>query len=500
MKLFLGKKKYLLCPKTSILYFLIFILLFALLIVILEFLILNSLKKESILSYSDNWAQENHLININNYYKRGLDNITDNSSLIWRDKAFNVIDKKTTSKRILVVGDSFVWGDGYANMNDIWWRRLQRELVKRNYYDVEVIALGLNGLNSREELEMLKKVLRKYNPDIVVWGYVTNDPDEYMVKLVENENNISYETPKDTDIILNLLYFLKSSFPNLTSQLFKARTAKLSINLNKSDSPKTLYNYDDWELALLRGNNFEQYKKTVNEISSFIRHNNEIPVFFITLPTSPSGDRYYIRYKKILCLFKSNNIKMYDLLPKFIEEFPIFEAHNWSINPANGHPGVLTNDYYSKQVVNILEKDYPKCLPKKYSGHRPSELFINDWVPMDKDIKQNGTTISFDYPTDTANFLSMPYGYKYFQLNLSYPVKVKKIIIEGKYLSSARLDIKYDDPIDLKVYQLGFKKGQKLSWTNFDKEKLVNSVKVSANFNSDEDRNIIIKVITEGNN
>jgi hypothetical protein len=47
----------------------------------------------------------------------------------WRSAGISpALTKASGKSRILVIGDSFVWGDGYVNANDIWWRQLEREL------------------------------------------------------------------------------------------------------------------------------------------------------------------------------------------------------------------------------------------------------------------------------------------------------------------------------------------------------------------------------------
>ena len=60
------------------------------------------------------------------------------------------------SHRIVVIADSFSWGDGLANINDVWWRQIERELERRGYTDVEVLALGWNGAQTKEELAWLR--------------------------------------------------------------------------------------------------------------------------------------------------------------------------------------------------------------------------------------------------------------------------------------------------------------------------------------------------------
>lgn len=543
MKLLDNKKRYRLFPFQSLIYLICFVTIILLLISFLENYIPKTIKGKNISnSYRTKDIKENQLININNHYKMGfkltndasnciwpqdtyfLDNPNTYNNLcsssndlifykknysndfIWRSKSFVVKPEKANRKRILVIGDSFVWGDGYANMNDIWWRKLQRELVKRGYYNTEVLALGWNGFNTLEEFEYLKAIFKKYNPDIIIWDYVINDPDTGVIKpentRLENiiKQDIDSGLIKNPDKFLVFLSSLEKKLPNISKQLFKARVKNLEKYQPITDSSNIVYGYENWELALLKGENFKRYKGIVQQISSFAKENPNTKIFFVSLPGWPCREYYGPRFKKITQLYKSNNLNFYDLLPKMENKFG---RNNWgyviwSINPANNHPGVIVTDFYAKQTADILEKDYLQYLPKKYTGQKPNEPFVNDWVPMTFDIKQNGTNLSFDYPIDTEDCLSFPHGYKYVQLNLSYPEKIKKIIMEGQNLSSARLDITYENPkIAPKVYQLGLKKGKMLIWNDFDNKNLVNTIRISCNFKTNNNKKLKLRIITQ---
>jgi hypothetical protein len=123
------------------------------------------------------WYWEDKRINLNN----DLKSLSCVKNTVWISKGFPVDLNRKKSKRILVTGDSFVWGDGYANMNDLWWRQLERELARRGYGQIEVIAMGYPGLSTRDQLHAAMLVVPKFKPDLIIWGYTTNDPDEKMV-------------------------------------------------------------------------------------------------------------------------------------------------------------------------------------------------------------------------------------------------------------------------------------------------------------------------------
>src|SRR4029434_5090068 len=89
-------------------------------------------------------------------------------------------------RTILVLGDSFVWGPPYLSLNHLWWRQLMIELERRGYRQVRVVAAGHSGWSTHRELECLEELLGEVKPDLVIWGYVTNDPDEKLIPQISD--------------------------------------------------------------------------------------------------------------------------------------------------------------------------------------------------------------------------------------------------------------------------------------------------------------------------
>ncbi|MCA9478408.1 MAG: SGNH/GDSL hydrolase family protein, partial [Nanoarchaeota archaeon] len=79
--------------------------------------------------------------------------------------------------RIIVIGDSVAYGWGVDTLNESFARVLERNLndgaVNKTY---EVIVLAVPGYSSSQELELLDTQAKKYDPDLIIWSYVLNDP------------------------------------------------------------------------------------------------------------------------------------------------------------------------------------------------------------------------------------------------------------------------------------------------------------------------------------
>jgi len=60
--------------------------------------------------------------------------------------------------RAVILGDSFVWGDGLKKTHDIWSRILEAKLIERYGNKVEVISWGKRGWSSHNVLKFRRSV------------------------------------------------------------------------------------------------------------------------------------------------------------------------------------------------------------------------------------------------------------------------------------------------------------------------------------------------------
>ncbi len=481
LKLRIKGKAYEILPVSSIYYLISLVLIIVFSAIILDRLLLPSVEEKRMVECSDAWKKENDLINENNRGKLG-------KGLVWHSAGFGVSIDKKVDKRILVMGDSYVWGDGYANMNDLWWRQLELELHKRGYTDLEVIAAGRSGWNTRWQFKLARKIVPILNQDIVIWGYVTNDPDEGVVSQATGPKPDKYiEEMLEQDTFYGLLERLQPCFPRLTYALKKFRKRKL---LNVNPPPSRLgYPYEIWELKILEEPNFSKYRKTIRELADNINHSG-IPHFFVTLGGGFNYMKWWMRYKPVEKLFKAFGIPFYNNLDLTINHFSdeAYSPLQLAINPANGHPGFILTNFYAKYVADILERDFPEVLPDKQ--HEEAVFDINDWVPYNLRIAQEENIVRFVYPKKEELMRRMPYGYKYVQLNLARPVNISRIKLKGEFLDQARLDLTFHDIDDIEVHQMEQKKGKSLVWRIDEKEfpNPVKTIRISASFDKDKNK------------
>ena len=95
------------------------------------------------------------------------------NSLGFREKEYPV-ERRPGVKRIAVLGDSFTFGVGVP-FNEVFSKRLEAALN-----GTEVINFGVPGYNTTNELATLREVAAKFQPDLVIVGYVLNDAELAM--------------------------------------------------------------------------------------------------------------------------------------------------------------------------------------------------------------------------------------------------------------------------------------------------------------------------------
>ena len=92
----------------------------------------------------------------------------------WRDYEYSY-EKGDDVFRIVVLGDSVLNGHGVW-MHEVFAKRLEEKLNKNSNVEFEVVMLSLAAMNSIHEAHLLEVEGTKYDPDLVLVGYVLNDP------------------------------------------------------------------------------------------------------------------------------------------------------------------------------------------------------------------------------------------------------------------------------------------------------------------------------------
>lgn len=136
------------------------------------------------------------------------------------------VQKPSGIKRIIILGDSVTEGYG-VEWKDVFANILQSRLGAQQ----EVIVVAAGGLNTPQEVHLLKQEGLLYEPDLVVMNFVLNDADFFT----SFDAAQRYKAEKDSQIgLLNLpispvvkralkssalVYFVKERVENFTGRL-----------------------------------------------------------------------------------------------------------------------------------------------------------------------------------------------------------------------------------------------------------------------------------------
>jgi lysophospholipase L1-like esterase len=505
VKIRIAKKQFEILSSAAINYLIYSIVGVLVIAYVIDAVVITSLEDQGKIC-SNSWRIDHHTL----FEQMKKRNLATEQMPIWHSEGFPVSVKCPKSKRILVLGDSFVWGHGHANLNTIWWRQLQRELQRRGYNDVEVTAAGMTGAPTRKEMKWAEELVPIYKPDAVIFGYVTNDPDEGDGDAAKVGYVQEVALPPD-EFPARYKALIGSAYPNLADELFVV--LRNTNRGNKVAGEKLGHagtDFADWELKILQGKNWRDYTSTVEHLGSYLQ-TLTVPSFAVTLPCctydhEPLGehqtlsekirDYYTVRYQPVEKLFERNKIKWYDSLDQFLEfakQDKRMESRDpplWlGITPNNGHPGAMATHAHAYRTADILEKYYPLCLgPKTTPVDTVSKVHINDWVPADINFQQNDKAIFFVYPNIDTEMLTMPIRKPYVQLNFENPAPVKQIILNGANLKSADIYFSSDDAEkhfdDGTLNELGRKNGSCLTWNvpASARSSHVNTLRICAEF------------------
>ena len=312
-------------------------------------------------------------------------------------------EKQPDEKVILVLGDSFIWGDGSSNVNVLWWRMLQKRIRDEGFGKCRIVGVGQCYAGTQDQLYWLEHttMLDDIKPDMIIIGYVTNDAQDYA----DNHTYIKFSERIFTPSIWagtanrrwynnKLLMGFYMLFPNIERSIentlneryiavteWPVKTLKTTKDGRKIEADN--YPYDEWQLKIIEGANLERYNKlAVEPLGNFIK-NLSVPCVLMTTPSKASYDYFYARYKDVLPLFRNAGIPVYDCLDDLVMKHSSDIRYNVGISPVNHHPSIPMNKYYADYAFDMIKKYYPDMLGSGNIYSDRNAIVLNDWFPYD---------------------------------------------------------------------------------------------------------------------
>ena len=246
--------------------------------------------------------------------------------------------QKNNNKRIIALGDSFVFGEGLIYGNS--WPHKLNKLIQHSKYSAEVLAWGVGGWSSKDQFTFFKKFGLEYNPDFLIVGFVDNDPEELI----------------DFPICEKKAFQIGNFWRKLNNAYFILFIDQHLIRLNY------LFNCDDHIKRLYSKENLELYEKLVVDFKNFLNENN-IPFVFILTPSNYSKHFKFVN-SKIIPILLENDISYIDTYPEVVRRTSHIPLRQLWANEGDRHPGVQLTEIFSEEAFKFFKNinffDYSK--------------------------------------------------------------------------------------------------------------------------------------------
>ena len=368
--------------------------------------------QNSFLLEKTQWQRENNFINQTNYVRESTN----------PEKSFPTDDGKV---RILAIGDSFVWGDGVANMDETWPRALEAKLNRAVGRDLfQVIAIGQSGAATFNEVAWLKQgsLISDNDIDAVVLGYVTNDPvppgsksgvcDGYWcfgIRQAEEQPDYQQCRAGLSGVTPILLRGLALLAPPLAQDL----DSKYCYGLYKGGaSDSTGYFYIEWLQRIIQPDSLDIYRATVKNLAVAL---GATPAF--VLKTPESSDAVDGATKPVAILGEAG----LDVVPnpKTTTLVKTTSPAELGVNPVNWHPGLDLVNAYTDDLVATLITD-PRIVDAMNTATAPideqQKVLVTNSIPRTDSSRNADGSLTISYsgedvlgPGATLNWL----GYSY---------------------------------------------------------------------------------------
>ncbi len=282
----------------------------------------------------------------------------------------NIIEK--SGYRILILGDSFIMGDGMP-----WgttWDGMVINYLNQMTPEVELFSFGRNGLATLEEFDFLMENIEILQPDLVVFSFVSNDPH-----FKQNEET------KMKKRILFINYYAKA-----TGYVYQFKSLNFlynSIN-NLFVSFYPYYGYVGWVKRLYEPRNFSKYEELLQKIKSASLDRKFKLLFYLFPSRSYQSNPLKSYLTKVENALKKSTIAYLNPNENFESMTHTFSKDHLSANPGDGHPGVVTNFLATQYFISHLcdeglmsegcEEIKPKVIESLHVGLHASEANEED--------------------------------------------------------------------------------------------------------------------------
>jgi len=237
--------------------------------------------------------------------------------------------------RILSIGDSFTYGFLLKNCNS-WPKKTETYVRNDGYTSVEIINGGIPGFNTKQEYEFFAKTTYRFNPDMIIIGFVIND----ATTLCSNCGAVTLKQKFDEQIAStkNMFGLYTINYIKLTA--LQRKLTETTINEYSEPYEKESKEFQQCKEALLKF-----------KAMSITNHFKLVVVIYPVLCQLNEKYPFQQIHQKMLIFFNQSEIEAYDLTPTF---YGYKDVELW-VSSEDSHPNTKANEIASKKIANIIE-------------------------------------------------------------------------------------------------------------------------------------------------
>lgn len=250
-------------------------------------------------------------------------------------------DIRSYNKRVLALGDSFIWGDGLSE-EELVTTKIEK-MLQAKYPDAKVINAGISGHNTSDEFKQLVNLFPVYQPHHVILFFFTNDVlardeigKEGKVSAMSWRQNIKEYLRHKSKFFAFLYYQYKSKY-----------IAKVGV-------PKALLPQDYFDLDESR-RGWVAFKESLLKIQVYCKGNGAT-LQFVIIPTLTSLNEnypYMELHERVKNFATSQGVPVIDLFPVFARYSP---AELW-VDLENSHWNDKATSLAAEVIVENMEKE-----------------------------------------------------------------------------------------------------------------------------------------------
>lgn len=245
---------------------------------------------------------------------------------------------KGDSFRILVVGDSFAWGDG-VHLEDTFAHRLETRLdVVSRGRDFQVINWSRPGWNTVKEYRSVEANIDEIFPDLLLLAFVLNDPEPFNPqKVAKLRRGLQRREPQGR----------LSAYLHQHSRLYALVSERL-------ENTRIRRAYTAYYLSLFEGPDWNNCLRALEKFRD-LTHERSIPMVLLVFPIfdSPMDDSYSYGtlHDKMRKTGQSLEIPVLDLL----EAYRGVDVYRLAVAPyTDAHPNELGHRIAADTILDYL--------------------------------------------------------------------------------------------------------------------------------------------------